>query len=94
MWILFLQWLAEYTQLLKKRPYKRILVEPKEHVIHLITLRNGKIIAFLRKVYEPYYKYFNVYLYNYEDNYSSPQKIEFNNFNKYKFNLDFWFSFE
>ena len=69
----------------KIKPYKKILFKPEEHVIHLISLRNGQIIAFLRKGYEPGYKYFNVYLYDSKDNYSSPQNIEFEDLDKNDF---------
>ena len=64
------------SSFLKIRPYKIISLQPKEHVIHLIIFRNGKILAFLRRGYESYFNYFNIYLYDNEDNYSTPQKYE------------------
>ena len=80
----FMSSIASRTQstFVKIKPYKKILFKPEEHVIHLISLRNGQIIAFLRKGYEPGYKYFNVHLYDSKDNYSSPQNIEFEDLDK------------
>ena len=65
------------SSFLKIRPYKIISLKPKEHVIHLIVFRNGKILALVRRGYESILNYFNIYLYDNEDNYSTPQKYEF-----------------
>ena len=76
----------------KIKPYKKILFKPKEHVIYLISLRNGQILAFLRKNCDSYIDCLNVYLYDSKDNYSSPQNIEFEDLDKYEFvnnNYDF-----
>ena len=64
------------SSFLKIRPYNIISLNPKEHVIHLIVFRSGKILTFLRRGYGPYLNYLNIYLYDNEDNYSTPQKYE------------------
>ena len=57
----------------KLKSYKSILVKPKEFVIYLIFLKNGNIIAFIGRDSDYHYE---SYIYDYENNYSSRQKIE------------------
>ena len=61
------------------KPYKRIVL-PKSRVIHLIALRNRKILVFIRDYYGIINK---IYTYDYEDNYSSPKKVELGLLNLY-----------
>ena len=64
-----------HSSFTKLKSYKSILVKPKEYVINAIILRNGNLIVFIG--YYSDYKY-ESYLYEYENNYSSRQKIELN----------------
>ena len=74
----------------KIKPYRKIKLQPKEYIFYLIVLKNGKILAFIKKLgnYDSY-----TYLYDYEDNYSSPQKFEIN-LDKYEIAEGIYCSFE
>ena len=75
----------------KLKSYKSILIEPKEIIIYLICLKNRNLIAFIGKISEYDYE---SYIYDYENNYSSRQKIELN-LNTYDLrNYGIWSSFE
>ena len=80
-----------HSSFTKLKSYKSILVKPKECVINAIILRNGNLIAFIGNYSD--YKY-ESYLYEYENNYSSRQKIELNLDTHDLRNNGIWSSFE
>ena len=75
----------------KLKSYKSILIKPKEIVINLIFLKNRNIIAFISNISEYHYE---SYIYDYENNYSSRQKIELNLDTYDLRNYGIWSSFE
>ena len=75
----------------KLKSYKSILIKPEHHVIHLTILKNRNILAFIKKITD--YYGCDSYIYEYENNYSTPKKIELN-LEKFSSVYGIWSSFE
>ena len=80
-----------HTSYKKLESYKSILIKPEHHVINLAILKNRNILAFIKKITD--YYGCDSYIYEYENNYSSPQKIELN-LESFSSGYGIWSSFE